>query len=65
VAQKSSGAMMPLTIRPLDARIANALVAYLKYLVKLVWPYPIAFFYPLAPVPWWQAVWAGLALVRL
>ncbi|MGO8761450.1 MAG: tetratricopeptide repeat protein [Desulfobaccales bacterium] len=63
--QKGAGSMMPLAIRPLEARIANALIAYLKYLVKLVWPYPIAFFYPLAPIPWWQAVWAGLALVLL
>lgn len=65
VAQKGSGSLMPLAIRPLEARIANALLAYLKYLVKLVWPYPIAFFYPLTPIPWWQAVWAGLALVLL
>jgi protein O-mannosyl-transferase len=65
VAQKGSGAMMPLAIRPLEARIANALAAYVKYLVKMVWPYPMAFFYPLAPVPWWQAMWAGLALVLL
>ena len=65
VAQKGSGAMMPLTIRPIDARIANALAAYVKYLVKLAWPYPITFFYPLAPVPWWQEMWAGLALMVL
>jgi len=65
LAQRGGGSVMPLTIRPLDARIANALVAYLKYVVKLVWPPPIAFFYPLAFIPWWQALWAGLALLLL
>jgi hypothetical protein len=65
LAQEGSGSLMPLAIRPLDVRIANTLVAYVKYLVKMFWPYPMIFFYPLAPVPWWEAVWAGLALIAL
>lgn len=65
VAQKGSGAVMTMAIRPLGPRIANALVAYVKYLVKLFWPYPMTFFYPLAPVPWWQAAGAGLILLAL
>jgi protein O-mannosyl-transferase len=65
LAQRGGGSVMPLAIRPLDARIANALASYLKYVVKLFWPYPIAFFYALAPIPWWQALWAGLALALL
>ena len=36
---------MPLTLQPLGARIANALVAYVTYGVKLFWPYPMALFY--------------------
>jgi hypothetical protein len=64
-AQKGSGAVMPMAIRPLGPRIANALVAYVQYLVKLFWPYPMIFFYPLAPVPWWEAAVAGLALLVL
>jgi protein O-mannosyl-transferase len=65
LAQEGGGTVMPLAIRPLNARIASSLVAYAKYLVKLFWPYPMIFFYPLTPVPWWEAVWAGLALVAL
>jgi tetratricopeptide (TPR) repeat protein len=65
MAQKGSGSIMPLTIRRLDARIASSLVAYVEYVVKMFWPYPMLFFYPLAPVPWWEAVWAGLALIVL
>jgi tetratricopeptide (TPR) repeat protein len=65
VAQKGSGAVIPLALQPLGPRIANALVAYVKYLVKLLWPFPMSFFYALAPVPWWQAAGAGLALLAL
>jgi hypothetical protein len=63
MAQRGSGALMPMAVRPLGPRIANALVSYLKYVVKMFWPYPMAFFYQLAPVPWWQAVGAGLILL--
>ncbi|MCL4501414.1 MAG: tetratricopeptide repeat protein [Deltaproteobacteria bacterium] len=63
LAQRGSGAVMPLAIRPLGPRIANALVSYVDYLVKLFWPHPLIFFYPLAPVSWSLA--AGAALVLL
>ena len=49
MAQKGSGAVMPLAIRPLGPRIANALVSYGDYVVKLFWPFPMVFFYQLAP----------------
>jgi hypothetical protein len=65
LAQRGGGSVIPLAVLPLDARIANALVACLKYLLKLVWPYPISYYYPLAPIPWWQTVWAGLVLVLM
>ncbi|MCX5892567.1 MAG: tetratricopeptide repeat protein [Deltaproteobacteria bacterium] len=63
LAQRGSGSVMPLAIRPLGPRIANALVAYVDYVVKLFWPYPMSFFYKLAPVSWWLAAGAGLALL--
>ncbi|MHB8069150.1 MAG: tetratricopeptide repeat protein [Desulfobaccales bacterium] len=64
-AQKGSGAVMPMAIRGLGPRIANSLVAYVQYGVKMFWPYPLTFFYPLAPVPWWEAAGAGLLLLVL
>jgi hypothetical protein len=65
LAQKGGGAVVPLAIRPLGARILGSLVAYMKYLVKLFWPYPMIFFYPLAPVLVWEGIWAGLTLTVL
>jgi protein O-mannosyl-transferase len=60
LAQEVSGSVMPLFIRSLDPRIASTLVAYIKYLVKMFWPFPMIFFYPLRPLPWWEAAWAGV-----
>jgi tetratricopeptide (TPR) repeat protein len=65
VAQKLSGSVQSLTLLPLGTRLANALAAYVKYALKMFWPYPMSFFYPLAPVLWWQAVAAGLLLLAL
>ncbi|MFA5111883.1 MAG: tetratricopeptide repeat protein [Desulfobaccales bacterium] len=64
-AQRAGGAVMPLSLQSLGARLANAAVAYVTYGLKLFWPYPMALFYILNPVPWWQAVVAGLALLGL
>jgi hypothetical protein len=64
-AQAGSGSVMPLDIRPLGPRIANALVTYIQYVVKMFWPPPMAMFYPLAPVPWWQAMAALIVLLTV
>jgi tetratricopeptide (TPR) repeat protein len=64
-AQQGSGSVMPLAIRPLIPRFTNALVSYIKYIVKMFWPTPIAMFYPLGPIPWWQALGAGILLLAL
>jgi pentatricopeptide repeat protein len=46
IAQQSGGAISTLDKVPLDDRIANALVSYVKYIGKLVWPSDLAVFYP-------------------
>jgi hypothetical protein len=63
--QQRSGAIQPLSLLPVWPRLANAAVAYVTYLVKLVWPYPMVFFYPLVPVPLWKVVGAALILLGL
>jgi tetratricopeptide (TPR) repeat protein len=46
IAQQSGGAIGTLDKVPLDHRIANAFVSYVKYIGKLVWPSDLAVFYP-------------------
>jgi protein O-mannosyl-transferase len=46
LAQSRSGAVAPLSYIPLDQRVANALVAYVFYLRKTIWPADLAVFYP-------------------
>ena len=46
IAQQSGDAISTLDKVPLDSRIANAFVSYVKYIGKLVWPSDLAVFYP-------------------
>ncbi|MBI3932699.1 MAG: tetratricopeptide repeat protein [Acidobacteria bacterium] len=45
-AQKGAGAVTSLTAVPLEARLTNALVAYVRYLEKMFWPDSLSAFYP-------------------
>jgi len=57
--QKVSGSMSHLAGVPFWIRLANAPVAYLRYLGKILWPLNLACFYPYDKHP--AAVWADLA----
>ncbi len=46
VAQSWEGAVQPLDYIPLGIRISNALVSYVSYLWKMVWPSSLTVFYP-------------------
>jgi hypothetical protein len=67
LAQKSGGAMKSVEVFPMAIRIANALLSYVFYIKKMVWPQGLAFFYPHpgTGLPMWQAVGAGLLLVGI
>jgi protein O-mannosyl-transferase len=66
-AQKSGGAVARLDQLPLYSRAANALVSYVSYLVKMVWPVDLALFYPYpatSPEMWQVAsCMVGLAVI--
>jgi tetratricopeptide (TPR) repeat protein len=51
--QRAGGAVSPLTGLPLEARLANAVVAYIRYLGKWLWPTDLAVLYP--HPGWWPA----------
>jgi protein O-mannosyl-transferase len=62
-AQKSQGAVKALWALPMKYRIENALVSYVKYVLKTIWPHKLAVFYPHPgnTLPLWQI--AGGALL--
>jgi Flp pilus assembly protein TadD len=65
-AQQKGGALKSLEVFPLTTRIANALISYVSYIGKMMWPHNLAVYYPYSgSVPVWQAAGAGLALICL
>ena len=64
-AQKSKGAVKAIWALPMKYRIENALVSYVKYVLKAIWPQKLAIFYPHPgnTLPSWQIVVAALLIV--
>ena len=62
LAQRHGGAVGSLEALPLSARIANAFVSYVIYVVKMLWPTNLAVFYP---HPKWWPFWQVLGSVVL
>ena len=63
-AQQRGGLMGSLESYPLGTRISNALVSYVGYIGKMIWPHHLAFFYPYPNLfPLWQVAGAGLLLL--
>lgn len=64
LAQQRGGAMASLDSLPIDVRIANALVSYVSYMGKMIWPQRLAVFYSHdGMLPMWQIAGAVLFLV--
>jgi len=64
--QRGSGAVRALDQFPLGLRIENALITYVVYIARTIWPARLAVFYPYpADVPLWQVALAGLALAAI
>jgi tetratricopeptide (TPR) repeat protein len=61
--QKSGGAVKSFEAFPFGARIANALVSYVIYMGRAVWPIELSIFYPYpGPPPLWQVLGAAAVL---
>ena len=67
LAQKSGGAVASLKTVALTERINNALVSYLEYLGKMLWPEKLAIFYshPGNALAVWQGILCGVVLVSI
>jgi tetratricopeptide (TPR) repeat protein len=63
-AQAAVGAVASADRLPMDARVANAVVSYARYLLMMAWPSGLAAFYPRPPSwPAWQVLLAATAVV--
>jgi Flp pilus assembly protein TadD len=59
-------ALMPVTFMPIEMRIQNALIAYVAYLEKMLWPDKLAAYYPLhAPIDTNKAIVAAFVLLLI
>ena len=64
IAQQSEGAVKTLEALSLKTRIANALISYVIYVAKAIWPINLAVFYPYPKnLQMWKAAGAGLLLL--
>ena len=63
--QQHGGAITSLEVLPLKIRIANALISYLSYIEKMIWPSGLAVFYPYTERLPGQTVVSGLVIFCL
>lgn len=65
-AQNRGGVMIDFREISLPLRIENALLAYVKYIGKTLWPLDLAFFYPFPiSIQWWQSLGSLLILLLI
>jgi tetratricopeptide (TPR) repeat protein len=65
-AQQKAGAMVALEHYSSESRIANALVSYVLYIGKMIWPSHLSIFYPYqVMLPLWKVVGSGLLLISV
>ncbi|MFZ0828804.1 MAG: tetratricopeptide repeat protein [Verrucomicrobiia bacterium] len=62
LAQRHGEAVMTLQQYSLKLRVANALISYEQYLAKMIWPWPLAIFYPLPNHLSWIRAMAAVAV---
>ena len=63
IAQQRSGAITSAERLPVGVRVANAIVAYVRYLLMAIWPADLAVLYPYGKqIPAWQVLGAALIL---
>jgi tetratricopeptide (TPR) repeat protein len=64
--QQSGGAVLDVNNLPVAARVANALMSYVRYLGKMLWPEHLAALYlRKAPWPAWEVGLAAIALLAV
>jgi tetratricopeptide (TPR) repeat protein len=65
-AERNTGMTVSLEQVPLPLRLGSALVSYIRYLGKTVWPAKLSVMYPLPPqVPWGEVTAAAICLAAI
>jgi tetratricopeptide (TPR) repeat protein len=65
-AQNESGAVKGFDQISLELRVENALIAYVKYIGKTLWPHDLAVFYPIPlTFPLWQVIGSLFVLLLI
>jgi Flp pilus assembly protein TadD len=65
-AQQKGGAVVSLESYSPGSRIANALVSYVSYIEKMIWPSHLSVFYPYPEMlPIWKVIGSGLLLMGI
>ena len=60
------GTVISTALVPMNLRIKNALVSYISYIIKMIWPHNLAVYYPYPQtIPLWQVTSAGVLLICL
>jgi protein O-mannosyl-transferase len=66
LAQTAGGAVGTLTVYPMRARIANAVIEYVQYILSVFWPTRLAVLYPYPSyIPVWQLITALAILLAI
>jgi len=67
LSQAKGGAVGSLSRYPLDVRIENAIISYVVYIRKAIWPDDLGIFYPHPGknIQFWQVLAAGLLLTAI
>lgn len=63
IASKTGGAVQTIESVSFSARLSNAIVSYVAYIAKMIWPVGLAVLYPFKQIQLWQASSALLLLV--
>ncbi|MDI6829611.1 MAG: glycosyltransferase family 39 protein, partial [Armatimonadota bacterium] len=67
IAQRKGGSVATVESFTVGVRVANALVSYVKYIIKMLWPENLAAFYPHPndTIPIWQVIGAWIVVIGI
>jgi tetratricopeptide (TPR) repeat protein len=65
LSQRAGGAVVKLEHISIPDRIGNALISYVRYIQKLIWPSDLSFFYIMPPQVDWTFVIPAIALLLI